>query len=223
MLESRRTEHMFCRMTDLPGLPPGAFDKIDRSPDPFFYVQPRLVTHIDDGAIAAVTALYRRLLPPGGIVLDLMSSWVSHFPEDVVYGHVTGHGMNAAELEANPRLDARLVQDLNANPQLPLPSGHFDAVCSCVSVQYLQRPVDVFREVARVLRPGAPLVVTFSNRCFPTKAIALWRALDGNDQQRLVGLYMQTAGLESIETSRVTPMSGDPIWSVVGFAPAQAP
>ena len=207
-------------MTDLADLPPHAFDKADLSPDPLFYAQPRLVTHIDDGAIAAVTALYRRFLPDGGAVLDLMSSWVSHFPRDVAYARVTGHGMNAVELAANPRLDDRFVQDLNADPVLPLAAEQFDAACLCVSVQYLQRPVEVFREVARVLRPGAPLVATFSNRCFPTKAVAIWRALDGDDQQRLVSLYMERAGFDPIETARIAPGRGDPIWAVIGRKPA---
>ena len=206
-------------MDDLPGFPPRAFDKADPSPDTLFYAQPRFVTHIDDGAIAAVTALYRRTLPPGGDILDLMSSWVSHLPPELAYGHVTGHGMNAAELAANKRLDHRFVQDLNADPALPLPSRRFDAACLCVSVQYLQRPVTVFREVLRVLRPGAPLVVTFSNRCFPTKAVAIWQALAGADQQQLVSLYLSHAGFAPIETSELLPGDGDPIWAVIGRVP----
>ena len=201
------------------GLPPRAFDKADPSPDTLFYVQPRLVTHIDDAAIAAVTELYRNTLPAGGAILDLMSSWVSHLPADVDYAYVTGHGMNAEELDANPRLDARFVQDLNANPVLPLMDSSFDGACQCVSVQYLQQPVAVFREVLRVLRPGAPLVITFSNRCFPTKAVAIWQALDGADQQRLVAMYLTRAGFASVETGEVIPDRGDPIWAVIGRAP----
>ncbi len=197
-------------------LPPRAFSKADPSPDPLFYAQPRLVTHIDDDAIGVVTALYRELLPPGGAILDLMSSWVSHLPRDVAYGSVTGHGMNAAELDANPRLDRRLVQDLNADPALPLPDASYDAACICVSVQYLQRPVAVFAEVARVLRAGAPLVVTFSNRCFPTKAVAIWRALDGVGQQRLMAMAMRSAGFASTELRAQVPRRGDPIWAVIG-------
>jgi SAM-dependent methyltransferase len=202
--------------------PPHAFDKPDPSPDALFYAQPRLVTHIDDGAIASVTTLYRQVLPPGGAILDLMSSWVSHLPPEIVYARVVGHGMNQAELAANPRLDEYFVQDLNADPVLPLPAGRFDGACLCVSVQYLQRPVEVFREVARVLRPGAPVVVTFSNRCFPTKAVALWQALTGHDQQRLVSLYLTRAGFETIETGEWLPAAGDPVWAVIGHAPAKA-
>ena len=210
-------------MNDLAGFPPRAFDKADPSPDPLFYGQPRLVTHIDDGAIAAVTGLYRRLLPPGGDVLDLMSSWVSHLPPEVRYRHVTGHGMNAVELAANPRLDEWFVQDLNATPTLPLPDHRFDAACLCVSVQYLQQPVAVFRAVLRVLRPGAPLVVSFSNRYFPTKAVAIWQALAGADQQRLGSRYLSRAGFDAIETAEAVPPAGDPLWAVIGRTPWPQP
>ncbi len=205
------------------GLPARAFDKLDPSPDPLFYAQPRLVTHIDDGAIAAVTALYRQHLPPGGRVLDLMSSWVSHLPDDVRYGHVTGHGMNGVELAANPRLDERFVQDLNAEPSLPLPDRAFDAATICVSVQYLQRPVEVFREVLRVLRPAAPLVVSFSNRCFPTKAVAIWQSLHGPDQQRYVAAAMQRAGFDAVALQQSLPRHGDPLRAVIGHAPTTEP
>ena len=207
-------------MSAIAGLPPHAFDKVDPSSDTLFYQQPRLVTHIDDGAIAAVTETYRRTLRPGGVILDLMSSWVSHLPPEVDYQHVTGHGMNAAELAANPRLNEWFVQNLNENQVLPLPSRHFDAACLCVSVQYLQEPVAVFAEVARLLQPGAPLVASFSNRCFPTKAVAIWQALSGPDQQRLVSLYMDRAGLVAVETHASLPRGGDPLWTVIGRAPA---
>lgn len=203
---------------DLPELPRQAFDKVDPSPDTLFYAQPRLVTHIDEGAIAAVTALYRETLPAGGAILDLMGSWVSHLPPEVAYADVTGHGMNAAELAANERLTARFVRDLNAEPVLPLAGAAFDGACLCVSVQYLQHPVTVFAETRRVLRAGAPFVVTFSNRCFPTKAVAIWQALEGHEQQELVALYMQRAGFEAIDVSEVIPERGDPLWAVIGRA-----
>ena len=203
-------------MEQLPELPPAAFDKADPTPDAAFYDFPRFVTHIDEGAIAAVTQAYRQALPAGGAVLDLMSSWVSHLPEEVAYASVTGHGMNAEELAANPRLSRWFVQDLNAEPTLPLETDSYDAACLCVSVQYLQRPVEVFREVARVLRPAAPFVVSFSNRCFPTKAVAIWQSLSGPDQQRLVGAYMRAAGFATVAGQAVTPARGDPLWIVTG-------
>ena len=105
-----------------------------------------------------------------------MSSWISHFrtpPAELV-----ALGMNTTELAANPAATRWLVHDLNADPVLPFPDGDFDAVTCCVSVDYLTRPVEVVREVARVLRPGGPFVVTFSNRCFPTKAVHGWLATD---------------------------------------------
>lgn len=178
----------------VPALPAEAFQRADESPDGGFYAAPRLVTHIDAAAIAAVTQLYRDVVPAGGAVLDLMSSWVSHLPPEAAYARVAGLGMNADELAANPRLTDCRVQDLNADPRLPYADAEFDAAVCCVSVQYLVRPVEVFRELARVLRPGAPAVVTFSDRCFPTKAVAVWQALDDAGHARLVGSYFAAAG-----------------------------
>jgi SAM-dependent methyltransferase len=197
-------------------LPAAAFRRPDESPDRAFYVAPRFVTHIDDDAIAAVAALYREHLPVGGAVLDLMSSWVSHLPADVTYGRVAGLGMNAEELAANPRLTEWRVQDLNADPTLPYDAAAFDGAGCCVSVQYLTRPEAVFREVARVLRPGAPFVVTFSNRCFPTKAVAAWQSLDDAGHARLVAAYFAAAGgFGPVEVHAHRPRRGDPLWGVV--------
>lgn len=206
------------QVEQLPGLPEAAFDKFDRAPDAEFYACPRFVTHIDDGAIAEVTRTYREHLPPGGMVLDLMSSWVSHLPDDVTYAGAVGHGMNEEELARNPRLSRWFVQDLNIDPALPLDTGEFDGACLCVSVQYLQRPVDVFREVRRVLRPGAPFIIAFSNRCFPTKAVAIWQSLHGKDQQRLVAAYMRRAGFGDIAGRASLPDGGDPLWTMIGVA-----
>lgn len=204
-------------MTVYPELPDGAFAKADPSSDLAFYAQPRLVHHIDDPAVAAVTALYRERLPPGGTVLDLMSSWVSHLPGDVLYGEVVGQGMNAAELAANPQLDRWFVQNLNANSVLPLADGSVDAVCQCAGVQYLQRPDLVYADLHRVMQSGAPILVTFSNRCFPTKAVAIWQALPPQEQQRLVGLYLTRAGFASVEAQTLrTGRGSDPLWAVCG-------
>ena len=181
-------------------LPPNAFEKQDRGDDLAFYAPARLVTHIDEGAVAALTDCYRELVPADSRVLDLMSSWVSHLPDDRAYPEVIGHGMNAAELSANPRLTRRFVQDLNRDPILPLEDRSVDAALCCVGVQYLQRPVEVFGEVRRVLTPDAPLVVSFSNRCFPTKAVAIWRALDTNGHAALVRHYAEEAGFATVET-----------------------
>lgn len=206
-------------MTDLATLPPHAFDKQDPRPDGLFYASPRFVAHIDDRAVAAVTDLYRRTLPPGGAILDLMSSWISHLPAEVDYREVVGLGLNEAELAANPRLTRRIVQDLNRNPVLPLDDAGLDGAAICVSIQYLQRPVEVLREAARALKPGAPLAITFSDRCFPTKAVAVWAALDGPDRARLVSLYLREAGFDRIEAAQplTRDRGGDPLWAVAGL------
>ena len=208
---------------DLPGLPPGAFDKLDAEEDEYFYEPARLVCHIDDGAIAALTGFYRTALPEGGVLLDLMSSWVSHLPPEIDYAEVIGHGMNAEELAANPRLSRWFVQNLNRDPMLPLPGNSIDAAMICVSIQYLQRPVAVLREVARVLQPDAPVVIGFSNRCFWTKAVAVWRALDDAGHAKLIEHYLRQAGFANIETHRLAEWVedvSDPMIAVAGRAPA---
>lgn|SRR5262245_10404494 len=209
-----RKADMIGRMSPLPS---SYFARDDESADALFYGTPRFVTHIDDLAIAAVTQLYRERFPAGGAILDLMSSWVSHLPEDVQYRRVVGLGMNAEELAANPRLHAWVVQDLNQDSQLPFADGEFDAAAICVSVDYLIRPVDVLRDVGRVLRPGGSIVITFSNRCFPTKAIAAWLAMDDAEHQDLVVRYLQDAGnWTAIEQLDRSPSSGhDPLYAVI--------
>jgi SAM-dependent methyltransferase len=200
-----------------PPLPPEAFTKIDASGDDLFYSEPRFVMHIDDAAAAALSAFYAALLPQGATVLDLMSAWVSHLPESF-NGHVVGHGMNAEELAANPQLDEWFVQNLNSNTTLPLDDASFDAALCCVGVQYLAKPNAVFAELARVLKPGAPLAVSFSNRCFPTKAVAIWRALDGRGHGELVALYMREAGFQRVGVHVLRDgRAGDPMTVVVGY------
>ncbi len=181
-------------LTGRPDGDPALYGKEDAAPDALFYSSPRRVVHIDDGAIAAVTQVYRELLPPGGAILDLMSSWRSHLPPEVPYARVAGLGMNAEELRDNPQLTDYVVHDLNEDPALPYQDGEFDAACCCVSVQYLQRPLAVFAQVRRVLKVGAPFVVTFSNRCFPTKAVNAWRRADDAGHQRIVRRYFEESG-----------------------------
>ncbi len=217
ILDAARRTHQVSGMSILPELPPHAFDKADPGDDTLFYAPARLVTHIDEGATAALTAFYRALLPPGGRVLDLMSSWVSHLPPDCAPAEVVGHGMNADELAANPRLSRWFVQDLNRDPVLPADIGLFDAALCCVGVQYLQRPVEVFAAVRDALRPGAPCCVSFSNRCFPSKAVAVWRALDAQGHARLVSLYLERAGFADVTAHAVADgRTSDPLTAVVG-------
>jgi len=197
------------------GLPDELFARVDEGDDANFYDVPRLVAHIDHGTIAALTQYYRDVLPDGGRVLDLMSSWISHLPKEARYRSVAGLGMNAAELDANPRLDVRVVQDLNRNPRLPFADGAFDAVLIAVSVQYLVRPVDVFRDIARVLAPGGRLIVAMSHRCFPTKAVRAFHQLGPEDRIRLIGAYVELAGGFDVATFEDrSPDGEDPLWIV---------
>jgi SAM-dependent methyltransferase len=190
------------------------FRRTDESDDGFFYSSERLVTHIDDRAIAAVGALYDRLGLTGR-VLDIMSSWISHFvtpPQQLV-----ALGMNARELEANPMATERFTRDLNIDPTLPFDDGRFDAVTCCVSVDYLTRPIEVFREVRRVLAPSGMFVCTFSNRCFPTKAIHGWLATDDAGHCRIVSEYFrQAGGFDEASAALCTPPGtfGDPLYTV---------
>ncbi len=165
--------------------------KLDETDDALFYSDPRFVTHVDEGFIDQLTNLYRDRLKPNTRILDLMSSWVSHLPSEVEFAHVEGHGMNEAELAKNRRLNHYFVQNLNKNQTLPLPDCDFDAVLNCVSVQYLQYPDAIFREIHRILKPGGVAIISFSNRMFYHKAIQAWR--DGTDASRveLVKRYFQ--------------------------------
>jgi SAM-dependent methyltransferase len=200
------------------GLPSGAFAKDDGTADLDFYAPARLVTHIDEEATRALTAFYASQLHAGDRVLDLMSSWVSHLPGDLAL-EVVGHGMNAEELAANPRIQRWFVQDLNLDTCLPEPDQSLDAVLVCVGVQYLQHPLAVFREIKRLLVPGGRVIASFSNRCFPTKAVAIWRALDMNGQAALIRLYLDRAGFQDVEASVLADgAAGDPLVAVVGRA-----
>jgi SAM-dependent methyltransferase len=204
------------------------FNRSDETADDLFYSQPRLVNHIDDAAIAALRAHYAKVLPPAGQYLDLMSSWVSHYPDDLAPARLAGLGMNADELQANPQLSDWTVHNLNQDPSLPYDDATFDAVTIAVSVQYLQRPVPVFREIGRVLTPGGVCVVSFSNRCFPTKAVHLWLGSDDSTHIQVVGAYFHFAGgFTAPQAFDLSPAPGrsDPIYVVqatraVGAAPA---
>jgi SAM-dependent methyltransferase len=171
--------------------PAGFFERYDEQPDEVFYEPLRLVTHIDDGAIAAVGRLYRELGLTGD-VLDLMSSWISHF--EAPPASLTVLGMNAEELAHNPMATAAVVHDLNAAPVLPFADDAFDAATCCVSVDDLTRPVEVFTDVGRVLRPGGLFVCSFSNRCFPSKAIKGWLANDDMGHLAIVRAYFEQSG-----------------------------
>jgi len=208
------------------GYPDGFFERGDSAPDAIFYLPPRLVTHIDNAAIRAVSELYEQLGIDGSSgnrsrVLDVMSSWVSHLrsaPDELVV-----LGMNASELAANSMATERIVQDLNTDPVLPFADESFDAVLCCVSIDYLVRPVEVLREAARVLRPEGQIVITFSNRCFPSKAIRGWLETDDEGRGAIVIDYLRRAGgFDGAQLSLRTPASrgyrGDPLYAVTARA-----
>jgi len=200
--------------------PPDAYEREDESPDAAFYGFPRKVVHIDDGAIAALGALYAEALPAGGRLLDLMSSWRSHLPAACNPREVIGLGMNAEEMGDNPQLTKSMVHDLNRDPRLPFGDREFDGAMCAVSVQYLTHPVLVFREVRRVLQSGAPFVVSFSNRCFFTKAVAVWVGTSDAQHRMLVCSYFEAAGgwRDIQDEDRSPDGNGDPLYAVWGRA-----
>ena len=199
---------------------PEFFRRIDEADDELFYQHPRLLVHIDEGAIAKVGKIYAHLLPKGGTLLDLMSSWRSHLPESVRPAKVVGLGLNRAEMADNPALDEVVVHNVNQNPQMPFADESFDGAVMTVSVQYLTRPTELFADVGRILRPRAPFIVTFSNRMFPTKAVALWHGTNHDQRVTVVTRYFTESGafenIESFDRSAATDPPSDPIWAVAG-------
>ncbi|MCP9850439.1 class I SAM-dependent methyltransferase [Cyanobium sp. Morenito 9A2] len=199
--------------------------KRDPSDDALFYAEPRFVHHLDVAFRQRLTALYRERLPPGAVVLDLMSSWVSHLPEEASYQEVIGHGLNPDELAANRRLDRHWVQNLNLNQRLPLADVSVDAVLIVAGWQYLQQPEQLAVELLRIVRPGGQTIVAFSNRMFAQKAPHIWT--EGSDQEHLayVSRGLQAQGWPSplliAETTRAEgPLGwlggqGDPFFAVV--------
>lgn len=188
--------------------------KRDDSDDRGFYDSPRYVTHADDAFCQRLTTLYDGVMDRGDRVFDAMGSWVSHFPETDL-GHVVGHGLNADELAANDRYDEWFVQNFNENQSLPLDDDVVDIVCCALSVQYLQHPEAVFSEFDRVLDSDGAVVVSFTNRMFPTKAIRAWRGASMADRAALVASYLRAGGLTV--TDRIADDgAGDPFYAVVG-------
>jgi SAM-dependent methyltransferase len=181
-------------------LNPNQRTKLDDTDDKLFYDAPRFVTHVDEGFVQQLTDLYRERLQPNTRIFDMMSSWVSHLPDEMAFAHVEGHGLNGEELARNPRLDRYFVQNLNQNPKLPLEDQAFDAVLNTVSVQYLQYPEGIFTEIHRILKPGGVAIFSFSNRMFYQKAIAAWR--DGSESSRVElvkGYFKAVPGFTSPE------------------------
>ncbi|KAE7998568.1 hypothetical protein FH972_003102 [Carpinus fangiana] len=188
------------------------FQRFDESPDTLFYESPRFVTHIDDPAIASLTKYYSKVFPPsntpGISILDMCSSWVSHFPPGYKQDRVVGLGLNEEELKRNPVLTECVVQDLNLNPKLPFEDNSFDIITNVVSVDYITKPLDVFKEMCRILKPGGLAIMSFSNRCFWTKAISIWTSTGDADHALIVGSYFHYAG--GFEPPRAVDISPNP-------------
>ena len=191
---------------------------MDESDDRLFYSAPRLVVHIDDNAIAAIRQYFDHVLPDEGPVLDLMSSWRSHLPREFPKNRVVGLGLNDVEMRENPQLGQYVVHDLNEDPRLPFDDGLFDAAFVAVSVQYMTRPVEVFSDVRRTLSAGSYFHVLYSNRMFPTKAVAVWQALDDRRRGQLVESYFAlSGGWEDVSADDITPRTAaytDPVYIV---------
>jgi len=197
------------------------FDYLGRSSDTLFYSVPRFVTHIDDEAIRALTEYYSEVLPPsntpGVSILDMCSSWVSHYPPGYRQEKIVGMGMNEDELKRNSVLTEYVVQDLNVNSKLPFEDNTFDVITNVVSVDYLTKPIDVFKEMRRILKPAGLAIMSFSNRCFWTKAISIWTSTGDADHAWIVGAYFHYAGgFEPPKAVDISPNPGrtDPTYVV---------
>ncbi|KAK7242035.1 hypothetical protein SO694_00018496 [Aureococcus anophagefferens] len=184
---------------DAPPWKPRDFRRLDESDDAAFYAasEPRFVYHIDEGAVAALTNYYKAEIPAGADVLDICSSWVSHYPINTKYGKVVGTGMNAKELAANTQLTDYVQRDLNKEPTLPFADRSFDVVTCVVSVDYLTQPLAVLAEVRRVLRPGGKVIFSQSNRMFMTKAVGMWVSMGDEAHLELIGQYLKYAGFST--------------------------
>ncbi len=203
--------------------------KLDGSDDALFYSDPRFVQHLDEAFRDRLTRLYQERIPSCAVVLDLMSSWVSHLPDDQRYEQVIGHGLNAQELQANPRLDRHWVQNLNTHQNLPLEDDSVDCTLIVAGWQYLQQPEAVAAELLRITRPKGQVICAFSNRMFFTKAPQIWTDGDDGDHLRYVAEVLMAQGWSqpeciAEETQRPGPLcwlggKGDPFFAVIATKP----
>ena len=189
--------------------PPDAFGRLDESDDRVFYAADRFVGHLDDAALATVEAFIGGLVAePSPVVLDLMASWDSHVPDYVRPSRLVGLGLNERELQRNAALTEYVVHDLNCEPRLPFPSETFDVVLNTVSVDYMTRPFEVFREVGRILKPGGLFLVIFSNRYFPPKVVRVWR--ESSEQERVIIVEDYFKAVRCFEPSQLRVSKGQP-------------
>jgi SAM-dependent methyltransferase len=186
-----------------------AFSRLDESDDMLFYATDRFVQHLDAVALATVQKIIGELLnEESPIILDLMASWDSHLPAHLNATIVVGLGLNRKELDENKLLSEIVIHDLNANPLLPFPDAMFDAVINTVSVDYMTKPFEVFREVARVLKPGGLFLVIFSNRMFPEKVTKLWQI--SSEAERVAIVKELFASAKKFEEPKVFVSRGRP-------------
>jgi hypothetical protein len=172
-----------------------AFSRLDESDDAEFYSKDRFVSHLDSLALATVEKLVGTLVvEEAPAILDLMAGWDSHIPDDLRASEVVGLGLNENELRKNKVLSEAVIHNLNKDPRLPFPDNRFDVVTNTVSVDYITKPVDVFKEVARVLKPGGLFLVAFSNRMFSEKAVKVWRDAGEEERVLLVEDFFREAG-----------------------------
>lgn len=193
-----------------------AFRRMDEAPDDQFYRIPRFTSHIDQGAIDAVTALYKEYFRENTDILDLMSSFFSHLPEEIRYNRVVGLGMNEREMARNKQLDEWVIHNLNENPALPFQGNTFDACAICVSIDYLIDPVAVLTDTGRVLKQNAPLIITYSNRYFESKATAAWLHLSDEQRAYMIKSFLEEADcFNDITLVDCSPEFGDPLYAAI--------
>jgi len=173
-----------------------SFSRLDESDDSLFYATDRFVQHIDSLALSTVERMIGELvIEDNPVILDLMAGWDSHIPSTIQAQRVVGLGLNPRELSKNQTLTEHCIHDLNKDPSLPFPDNTFDAVLNVVSVDYLTKPIDVFREVGRILKPGGLFLVIFSNRMFEQKAVKIWRHSGEEERVLLVEEFFERTGM----------------------------
>jgi SAM-dependent methyltransferase len=209
---------------------PEDLSRDDETSDEDFYAIPRFVDHLDSIALDTVEQIYARLVTDGATVLDLMAGPDSHLNKVSRPGRIVGLGLNETELKANPALSEYIVKDLNSDPRMPFPNNTFDVVINTVSVDYLTKPIEVFVEVSRVLRPEGLFIVVFSNRMFPPKAVNIWKSSTERQrvglvrkffslaQQFVIGGYYESTGKERPKDDKYAGLGipSDPVYAVWG-------
>ena len=178
-----------------------AFSRKDEDDDAVFYQHERFVNHLDETALETVKKIIGTLVvEKEPVILDLMAGWDSHIPDTLLNASVIGLGMNRKELQSNTALADYVIKDINRDPVLPFDDETFDVVLNTVSVDYMTRPFEVFREVNRVLKPGGLFLVIFSNRMFPEKAVQIWKQADDSERVMIVEDYFsETEGMEDTD------------------------